>query len=318
MPNTDPASLRVVVLAGGRSSEREISLESGAAIKKGLIDAGFASVDMIDPSDEGAIVALAQGGYDVAFIGLHGEGGEDGTIQGVLEWLGIPYTGSGVIASGTASDKVLAKLVYQRAGIPTSPDVVLTKGEPYSVDEIVEKVGTSCFVKPAINGSSFGVTPVHSADELDAAIATAFELDNKILIEKRIVGTEISVGVLGNKHPRPLPIVEINPGEGAEFYDLKVKYEPAELHHICPARLSPEDYARAQELAALAHDAIGCSGYSRSDFIVSEDGPVIIETNNLPGMTPTSLFPDEARHVGIEFADLVRTLVELALERAGK
>ncbi len=317
MHTTDPAATRVAVLAGGRSSEREISFSSGRAVAEALAEAGYTQVDMVDPAAEGAIVQLAQGGYDVAFIALHGAGGEDGAIQGALEWLGIPYTGSGVIASACAADKDVSKLIYRRAGIPTAPDLVLHRDEVVNPDEVLAAVGPECFVKPAVNGSSYGVTPASTPEELAHALEVAFTYDEKVVVEKRVRGVEITVGVLGNDDPHALPIVEINPGENAAFYDLKVKYEPFELHHICPARLEPEVYARAQQLAAKAHAALGCRGLSRSDFIVSpEDGPVILETNTIPGMTADSLFPDEGRHAGIPFPELCHQLVELALVRA--
>ena len=317
MHTTDPAATRVAVLAGGRSSEREISFSSGRAVAEALAEAGYTQVDMVDPAAEGAIVQLAQGGYDVAFIALHGAGGEDGAIQGALEWLGIPYTGSGVIASACAADKDVSKLIYRRAGIPTAPDLVLHRDEVVNPDEVLAAVGPECFVKPAVNGSSYGVTPASTPEELAHALEVAFTYDEKVVVEKRVRGVEITVGVLGNDDPHALPIVEINPGENAAFYDLKVKYEPFELHHICPARLEPEVYARAQQLAAKAHAALGCRGLSRSDFIVSPaDRPGIPEPNPVPGMTADSLFPDEGRHAGIPFPELCHQLVELALVRA--
>ena len=317
MHTTEPAAMRVAVLAGGQSSEREISLVSGRAVAAALREAGYENVDLVNPADDGALVRLAQGGYDVAFIALHGAGGEDGAIQGVLEWLGIPYTGSGVIASACAADKDVSKLIYRQAGVPTPADRVLTRGEACGLDEILAAVGPECFVKPAVNGSSYGVTPVASRAELEEALRLAFSYDDKVLVEKRVRGVEITVGVLGNDEPEALPIVEVNPGENAEFYDLTVKYEDPALHHICPARLEPAVYARAQELACRAHRALGCRGLSRSDFIVSADeGPVILETNTIPGMTGESLFPDEARHAGISFPELCHRLVLLALERS--
>lgn len=317
MHTTEPAAMRVAVLAGGRSSEREISFSSGNAVAEALRAYGYGTVDLVDPAEEGAFARLAQGGYDVAFIALHGAGGEDGAIQGACEWLGLPYTGPGVIASACAADKDVSKLIYRQAGIPTAPDVVLARDEAYDVEEILAEVGPECFVKPAVNGSSYGVTPASNAEELRAALEVAFSYDDKVLVEKRVRGVEITVGVLGNENPRALPIVEVNPGDGADFYDLQVKYEDPELHHVIPARLESAVYARAQELACAAHNALGCTGLSRSDFIVSpEDGPVILETNTIPGMTAASLFPDEARHAGIEFPELCHQLVELAFERS--
>lgn len=316
MITINPAEMHVAVLAGGTSDERDISLDSGRAVAAALLQAGFAEAPIIDVAEKGALARIADGGYDVAFIALHGRGGEDGTIQGALEYLGVPYVGSGVAASACAADKDVSKIIYAHAGIPMAPGVVLERNEPYNVDGIVAVTGERCFVKPAVNGSSFGVTPVSSASELPAAINAAFELDEKVLVEKWITGTEITVGVLGNAEPEALPVVEVNIGEGAAFYDLKVKYEPAEKHHVIPARLSGEHYALAQRYAVMAHKALGCSGLSRTDFIVSpEDGPIVLETNTIPGMTETSLLPDAARHAGMEFPMVCAKLVELALER---
>ena len=183
------------------------------------------------------------------------------------------------------------------------------------MDAILAECGLPAFVKPATNGSSFGISKVNRREDLVAAIDAAFERDDKVLVESFVQGTEITVPVIGNDDPQALPIIEVIPGEGAEFYDLKVKYEPSELHHVMPARLDPEVYERAQRLAVLAHKTLGCRGASRSDFIVTADGtPVILEINTIPGMTETSLLPDSARHAGIEFPELCRRFVEWALE----
>lgn len=235
-------------------------------------------------------------------------------MQSILEFLGIPYTGSGVIASACAADKDVSKALYERAGIPVAKGMTLTCDDDICVADIVERVGEECFVKPAVNGSSFGVTMVKSADELPHALETVFDHDDKALIEERLVGTEITVGVLGDP-ARALPIVEILPQEGSDFYDLDVKYiDPALVHRI-PAQIPLEDYRRAEELAVRAHEALGCTGFSRSDFIVTDRGPVILETNTIPGMTSTSLFPDEARHADIPFTQVCDELIRIALKR---
>lgn len=318
MEGKSPENMHVAVLAGGYSSEHEISLASGANVVSALREAGYATVELLDPSADGFIERIANGGYDVAFIAMHGEGGEDGKIQSVLEWLGIPYTGSDVAASVCGADKELSKLLYERDGIPVAAGVALEKGDPVDIDEIVAIVGQKSFVKPAINGSSYGVSLVHDPSELEAAIDRAFEYGDKILIEHCLEGTEITVGVYGEDEVRALPIVEICKPDGSEFYDLAVKYvTPDEIHRI-PARLSEEDYALAQELAVRAHNALGCLGFSRSDFIVTPDeGPVILETNTIPGMTDTSLYPDEVRHAGMQFSAVCDGLVKMALNRAG-
>ncbi len=308
--------MRVVVLAGGISDEREISRASGANVVTALNEQGYGTVEMLDPSDNGFLQALSNGSYDVAFIALHGRGGEDGMIQSILEYLGIPYTGSGVAASACAADKDISKVLYEHAGIPIARGTVVFRGEDVDCAGIVADLGDQLFVKPAVNGSSYGVSCVTSADELPPAFELAFEHGDKVLVEQRLVGTEITVGVFGDDTVEVLPIVEILKQEGSEFYDLDVKYIDPTLVHRIPARLDPADYARAQELACAAHKALGCTGFSRSDFIVTADGPVILETNTIPGMTDTSLYPDEVRHAGKTFPEVVAALVDIALTHA--
>lgn len=314
------SEMRIAVLCGGRSSEREVSLMSGENAAAALREAGFGTVDLLDPADGEFAPALADGRYDAAFLALHGAGGEDGTIQGLLETFGIPYTGSGVAASAVAADKELSKLCYRRDGIPTPPSVTLHAGESHDLEAIAGQVGPRCFVKPAVNGSSYGISFVKEPSELAAAIELAFTFDDKVLVERRVEGTEITVGVFGRDGDlRALPIVEVcAQNEGAEFYDLSVKYvDPAKVHRI-PARLSPADRARAEELAVAAHRSLGCLGISRSDFIVDDvEGPIILETNTLPGMTSASLYPDEIRHTDdLTFPEVCAALIEMGIERA--
>lgn len=312
----DVTKCKVAVLAGGWSDEREVSLSSAAEVQAALREAGFAQVDLLDIAQDGFADTIVHGGYDVAFVALHGTYGEDGCIQGMLEVLHIPYTFSGVLASSMAMEKSIAKSVYRHAGIPVAPDVVLEAGVVPSdalAHDLVDQLGLPLFVKPASNGSSYGVSRVTEEGDLVAAIERAGSGGGRVLIEAAVEGTEITVPVLGNAHPRALTAIEVV--TGAEFYDERVKYEPSELHHVLPARLSPEVYARAQELAVQAHIALGCRGCSRSDFKINEDGtPIILETNTIPGMTSASLLPDSARHEGIAFPDLCRRFVELALE----
>lgn len=309
--------LSVVVIGGGWSDEREISLQSAGECHRALEEAGFERVDLLDLAADDFIDRIRQGGYDVAFVALHGTYGEDGCIQGLLEVLRIPYTFSGVAASAAASEKQVAKAVFREAGIPVPEGVDVPAGTVLSkeqLDELVGRLGLPIFVKPAANGSSFGVTRVTDRDQLNDAISAAGSAGGRVLVESCVSGTEITVPVLGNEDAHALPVVEIV--TGAQFYDLKVKYEPSELHHVIPARLDEEVYARAQKLAVRAHHALGCRGCSRSDFIVTEQGvPVILETNTIPGMTASSLLPDSARHDGLEFPELCARLVELALER---
>lgn len=320
MSETARSAMRVAVLAGGTSSESEISLASGENAVNALKEAGYGEVELLDIAAEDFVAKITTGAPDVAFLALHGEVGEDGTIQGFLEFLGIPYTASDVTASACAADKEISKVLYQRDGIPVAPGVSIERGEDYSLEDILAVVGEQCFVKPAVNGSSYGITLVKDASKLQEAIDVAFGFGDKVLIEKRIVGTEVTVGVFGDEELRALPIVEVCcQNEGAEFYDLSVKYiDPSKIHRI-PAQIPEEDYVVAQKLACRAHRALGCLGFSRSDFIISEDGPVILETNTIPGMTDTSLYPDMVRHTDdLTFPEVCASLIDMALKRAGK
>lgn len=316
MKADDVLTCRVAVLAGGWSDEREISMRSGTACANALREAGFETVDLYDVAEDDFVTTLIKGNYDVAFIAMHGRYGEDGCMQGLLEVLHIPYTFSHVLASAVGTAKDVAKAVYRAAGIPTPEGVELAPGTQLSVeecDELVERLGLPLFVKPSGNGSSYGITRVTDPSMLPAAVDLAGSEGDNVLIERCIEGTEVTVPVLGNDDAQALPIIEVV--TGADFYDIKVKYEPSELHHVIPARLPEDVYALAQEYGVRAHRLLQCRGASRSDFIVTPEGvPYILETNTIPGMTETSLLPDSARRAGIEFPQLCRTFVELALE----
>lgn len=305
--------LKVALLYGGWSSEREVSLQSGAECAEALKEAGFSTVDVFDIAEPGFVTKLSEGAYDVAFVALHGKYGEDGCIQGLLEILGIPYTFSGVIGCAAAADKAIAKDIYRAHDIPTPEGACLLKGDAYDVAGLVEAYGLPLFVKPATNGSSYGVTRVDKQEELTHALEEAFALDTRVLVETAICGTEITVPVLGNDKPQALPAVEIR--YDSEFYDLAVKYDDPAKHHVIPPELPADVMARANELACRAHTALTCAGVSRSDFIVTADGtPYMLETNIIPGMTASSLLPDAARRAGITFPQLCEKLIEMALE----
>lgn len=319
MDRAGSQDLRIAVLAGGTSDEREISLASGKNVVHALTEAGYGSVELIDPAAPTFLEHMTGDGWDAAFIALHGIGGEDGRIQHVLEFLGIPYTASSPLASGIAMDKDLSKLLYRRAGLPVAPSVTFGHADMPPLEEIVAVVGEQSFVKPVVNGSSYGISLAKDPSELANAIEVAFEHGEKVMVEKRVFGTECSVAAVGDGETlRALPVVEILVPEQSEFYDLEVKYaDPKDLHRI-PACLPENVYTQVQEIACRAHEALGLYGISRTDVIVTEDGPVILETNNIPGMTPESLVPDEARHAGIPFSELCAELVDLALKRAGR
>ena len=317
MDRQELLSKRVVVICGGWSDERDISVLSARECHDALVTAGFATVDVVDLASRDFIPRLLSGGYDVAFVAMHGAYGEDGCVQGLLEVLHLPYTFSGVAASAVASEKQLSKAVYEAEKIRAPRGVDLAAGTVLTddqLDTLVETLGLPLFVKPAANGSSFGISRVTERAGVNAAIELASAGGGRVLVEECVEGVEITVPVIGNDDARALPIVEIV--TGAEFYDLKVKYEPSSMHHVIPARLEPGVYAKAQDLAVRAHRALGCRGCSRSDFIVTPEGePVILETNTIPGMTAESLLPDSARHGGIEFPELCTRFVEYALER---
>ncbi len=246
----------------------------------------------------------------MVFIALHGPHGEDGAVQGLLDWLGLPYTGSGVLASALAMDKALSKKLFRAEGIPAPWSVVVTSDEPENTN--LASLAPPLVVKPNRQGSSLGMTIVHETRHIREAIRLALEYDNQVLVEEFIEGTEITVSVLGNSHPFALPVLEIIPK--AEFYDYASKYEVGGSRHIIPARISQSASRKALDYARRAHVLLGCRGMSRTDFIVRGDEPVVLEINTIPGMTPTSLLPDAARAEGISFPELISRLISSALE----
>lgn len=305
-------SLSVALLMGGTSAEREVSLNTGAQVAAALEAAGH-TVERIDTADLGFIDVLRARAFDVVFICLHGRKGEDGTIQGLLEVLGLPYVGSGVLASALAMDKVASKHIFVAAGLLT-PAYVTLHEKPADITPLVEMFGPKLVVKPASEGSSVGMSIVHGPDELAPAIDLAFRHDSTVLVEQFVPGVEVTVGVLGNDELEVLPTLEVVPEH--EFYDYESKYVPGMSRHIIPARVSDELQAECQRIALEAHRAVGCRGMSRSDTIVTAEGEVyLLELNTIPGMTSTSLLPDSARAAGIEFPQLCDRLVRLALER---
>ena len=313
MSGIDPKDYKVALLAGGTSGERDISIKSGEGARGALEEAGF-DITWIDPSNKNDLKRLIDEKFDVAFLCTHGKGGEDGTLQGMLELLGIPYTCPGVQASAIAMDKSKSKIVYEHAGIPTSPSVTLVKADGYDLNEVIENIGIPCVVKAATEGSSIGVEIVHDEKRLEGAIDDVFEIDDLIVVEKFIAGPEFTCVVLGNNDAHALPIIQIIPLKG-DSYDFESKYAAGGSKHVCPAPLDESSTSLVQKYAVMAHKALGCRGVSRSDFIIDEsDKPWILETNTIPGMTATSLLPDAAKAAGISFPDLCTMLIEYALE----
>ena len=312
--NLDPKNMRIALLAGGTSGERQISLASSQGAGAALREAGF-NVVTLDPANKEDLKALIDESFDVAFLCMHGKGGEDGTLQGMLELLGIPYTGSGVWSSSTAMDKSKSKVHYAKAGIPTPGSITMFSKSDCTPQQIEALLGSRVVVKPATEGSALGVTIVDGVDRVGAALDEAFSIDSEVLVERFVDGTELTVAVLGNEDAQALPVIEIVPQN--EFYDFESKYAPGGSQHICPARLDDETTKRVQELALAAHKALGCAGLSRTDIILDKEGRSwVLETNTLPGMTATSLLPDAGHAAGISFSELCTKLIEYALEEA--
>lgn len=309
-----PARLRVAVIRGGTSSERPVSLRSGMAVARSLDPARFA-VSLFDPKYDLAKLAKAAGRIDVALIMLHGRPGEDGTIQGMLDLLGVPYQCAGVLGCALAMDKAAAKARYRQAGLAVAPDVLLEADERGPAARVLRELGLPAVVKPIHEGSSFGITIVRKKSHLMPALKAAFALDRRVLVEGFLSGRELTCGVLGNQELEPLPLIEIIPDERFEFFDYTAKYAPGATSEVCPAPVDDAVVDEVQRMAMAAHRALFITGYSRSDFILTDQGPVILETNTIPGMTAASLLPKSAAAAGMDFPALVERLIELALEK---
>lgn len=306
-------ALKVALIVGGTSSEREVSLKSGRAVAKALAALPH-QVETFDPATD--LVALVQraGEFDVALVMLHGPGGEDGRLQGLLDLVGLPYQCAGVLGCALAMDKPRAKELFRAAGIPVAPDVVLRRGEPDPAGRVMKELGLPVVIKPAREGSSFGISMVRRAEDLAPAIEAAFKLDRVILAERLLSGRELTAAVVGNRELVALPLIEIIPGEQSTFFDFTAKYTPGGSQEICPARVDQATTKLVQELGLAAHRALGLKGYSRTDFILTEDGPLALETNTIPGMTETSLLPQAAAAAGMDFPTFIDKLLSLALE----
>jgi len=336
------AKINVAVLMGGKSSEREVSLSTGRMILEALdpekyhaftVDTARFGPKALEPSPtlsgpsrlDNALATMEplesivkpngrNPRPDVVLIALHGKYGEDGTVQGLLDLLEIPYVGSGVLASALAMDKIMTRKVLEREGIPVPKGIAVQ--HLFDMDSLAKQVereiGYPAVVKPNRQGSTIGLSIAKSAAELPAAVELAFEHDTDVLIEEFVEGTEITVAVLGNDELEALPVVEIVPASG--FYDYYSKYTPGATEEIVPARIPERQYKLAQELGLACHKALGCRGMSRTDMIIRGEEVIVLEINTIPGMTPTSLLPTAAKAAGIEFPQLLDRLIALALE----
>ena len=299
---------KVAVLFGGKSAEREVSLKSGAAVLAALQRSGV-DAHAFDPATQ-SLQALRDEGYERAFIALHGRFGEDGTVQGALELLGIPYTGSGVLASALGMDKWRTKLVWQAASLPIPAYTLLDEQSDW--DAVVQQLGLPLFVKPANEGSSVGISKVKTVGELYGAYQAAAKHDSLVLAESFIGGGEYTVAILcdaANGGDEALPVIKIEPAN--EFYDYEAKYLRNDTRYLCPCGLDAAQEAEMQRLAKQAFALIGGQGWGRVDFLVDEAGKAyLLEVNTSPGMTDHSLVPMAARQAGISFEQLVIRVLE--------
>jgi len=304
--------MRVSVLKGGSSLERGVSLRSAARVEDALTALGHEVL----PVDVGPdlVTGLRSERPEVAFIALHGPGGEDGTVQELLEILGIPYTGPGVAACALCMDKVAAKHELRSAGLPT-PDwfafnatAFRELGAADTLEEIEDRLGFPLVVKPASQGSSLGVEFASTREGVPEALVAAFSYDDRVLLERYVKGRELAVSVLGTE---ALPVVEAIPRE-EDFFNFEARYEIGRTEYVCPAQLSGGESDEVRELATRTYETLGCSGFARVDLILGGDGPQVLEVNAIPGLTDTSLFPMAAEAAGIDFGELVSRIIELA------
>jgi D-alanine-D-alanine ligase len=314
--------MKIAVLAGGRSLERGVSLRSGARVEDALRSLGH-DVVAVDPGAD-LVRRLKEERPDVAFISLHGPGGEDGTVQELVEILGIPYTGPGVAACVRSMDKVVSKHAMRAAGIPT-PDWVAFNATAFrelgaadALEEIEARLGFPLVVKPASQGSSLGVEFAPSRDDVPQALVAAFSYDDRVLLERYVKGRELAVGILDGD---PLPIVEAIPKQ-EDFFNFEARYEIGRTEYVCPAELGAEDTAAVHAAARRTWEALGCEGFARVDLMLGGEeaapdthGPQVLEVNAIPGLTDTSLLPQAAEAAGLSFESLCARIVELAIER---
>ena len=289
----------ICVLKGGWSNERDVSLVSGAAITKGLKEAGYDVTEIDVQSD--IYNVLQELSPEAVFNGLHGTWGEDGCVQGLLETLKIPYSHSGVKASSLAMDKILSKKLFQSIGIPCAPDMIVSPDQLYKADPMPRPF----VVKPVNDGSSVGVVIVDEGDDFSADMDAPWNDTDKLMVEKYIPGRELTVSVLGDK---ALCVTELKPKAG--FYDYKAKYQDGMTDHIIPADLTAAQESSLKKMALNAHELLACRGVSRSDFRMDGEDIYILETNTQPGMTPLSLLPEQALFMGISFSELVQWMME--------
>lgn len=296
---------KVAVLFGGKSAEREVSLDSGKAVLEALLRSGV-NAEGFDPQER-SITELVH--YDRAFIVLHGRGGEDGQIQGALEWLNVPYTGTGVQGSAIGMDKVKTKQIWQGSELPTAPYRIVTKDS--DLQEIVDSIGLPFIIKPVHEGSSIGMSKVEKMEDFAEAIAKAVQHDAVVMAEKWVTGREFTIVILNGQ---ALPVIRLQPPEDVAFYDYEAKYNRNDVEYGIPCGLTADEEKRLQALCLKAFQAVGASGWGRIDAMQDENGSFwLLEVNTVPGMTSHSLVPKAAKAVGYSFEDLCVAILEQTL-----
>ena len=307
----------IALISGGISPERDVSLNSGAQIFEALDKEKYTILRYDPMTDLPKLVADAEK-IDAAFIALHGKYGEDGTMQGMLDLLNIPYQGSGVLGSAVAMNKILSKRLYENHCIPVPAHLAFRRGEAIDPGAIEKKLGLPLVIKPAETGSSVGISVAKTQDDIKSGADLAFAHDDIILMEEYIDGVEITAGVIGNDTLETLPLIEIIPEKNYVFFDYQAKYTEGATREICPARIDDTHARQAQEYARIAHKALFCAGCSRTDMILKDGKLYALETNTIPGMTKTSLMPLAAKKAGIPFGELLDRLISLGLEARPK
>jgi len=303
--------IKVLLLMGGGGSEHEVSLSSGGEVLKNFDKEKYEVITMVMDDQSLDMAKVKEISPEVVFIALHGGVGEDGTIQKIFEDEGIKFIGCGSEASKVGMDKIKFLELASEAGIPIPRGVNVMKGELVDLD-VVKELSDKWVVKPAGQGSSVGVTIIDNLDDLDKALETAFGYEDRAIIEEFLPGVEVSCGVLGNQNPMALPIIEICPKNS--FFDYEAKYTEGKCEEIVPARLSKEVTEKIQEYALKVFELVGARGFIRVDFVIKDGNPVILEMNTIPGLTPNSLLPKEAKVAGMEYPKLLDKMIELALE----
>ena len=304
--------IRIAVLSGGWSKERSVSIKSGRAVLNALDNRKYDMMSF-DPKKDLNVLWQQKNEFDLVFNLLHGKYGEDGRIQGLLDVFGIPFLGSGVLASAITMNKRVTKDVYRSVGLRVPKDIILKKGETITIDKILDILGTPVVIEPVSEGSSIGISIMENENDILSGIEKAFEFDLEVLLEEYVSGKEITCAVIGREHLETLPLVEIVPKDTHRFFDFDAKYTAGETTEICPAQIEPHLQNKAFEMAENAHRALHCKDWSRTDMIIKKEEIFLLETNTIPGMTETSLVPLAAKGKGWTLSNLLDRMINTCM-----